>query len=333
MSRCSGQEYLQLVDGSANPTPLQVHALNVLSHTFPLLSIPSNTLPPYPMSTPSLPFQVPPNLLNAHFQQLGLPQLRVQQDRGGANPEIRIIPLRALLTPMLALAFRLSFLMLFFSPFQKPVISILLGLYLILDAALTIYNVILREPEENEGRDRAAREGANADGAAGAGNGDREVAQQDRPRRPGAGRAGTRDSPFHWLREQSDPLVDYLAKINLRNEAAALDARGAPAAKPTIGHRVKSFFVLMALTLYPEIWNRRRTALRQREGRIKTEANARVAPSASSAQGEGEEGEQADVRAAAREVARTQMVATHSRRPEWVKEYVERVVEGDWVDE
>lgn len=284
---------------------------------------------------------MPPGILNAHLQQLGLPQLHVQPEHAAMPeirmvPEIRIIPLRALLTPMLALAFRLSFLMLFFSPFQKPVISILLGLYLILDAALTIYNVILRDPEENEGRDRAARDGANADGAGGAagfGNGDRQVAQQDRLRRGGAGRAGTRDSPFHWLREQSDPIVDYLAKINLRSEAAALDSRGTPATKPTIGHRVRSFFVLMALTLYPEIWNRRRTALRQREGRIKTEANARVAPPASSPQSEGGEGGEEDVRAAARERARVEIVAAHDRRPGWVKEYVERVVEGDWVDE
>lgn len=91
--------------------------------------------------------------------------------------------------------------------------------------------------------------------------------------------------------------------------------------------------MLMALTLYPEIWNRRRTALRQREGRIKTEANARVAPPASSPQSEGGEGGEEDVRAAARERARVEIVAAHDRRPGWVKEYVERVVEGDWVDE
>ena len=79
---------------------------------------------------------------------------------------------------------------------------------------------------------------------------------------------------------------------------------------------------LFLVSLHPAVWDRRRTALRRREGRLRTEGNVREsAPPA-----EGEE----DV---ARTQAREQAVTRYERRPEWVRRYVDRVQETEWADD
>jgi hypothetical protein len=106
-------------------------------------------------------------------------------------------------------------------------------------------------------------------------------------------------------------MMDTLANVNLREELGALDARPEATAAPTIGHRIKTFVELLVLTAHPAVWDRRRAALRQREGRVRTEMNAREA--SQPVEGDG------DVQAnEARARARADLNAMHSRRPVWV---------------
>jgi hypothetical protein len=78
--------------------------------------------------------------------------------------------------------------------------------------------------------------------------------------------------------------------------------------------------------------------LRQREGRIRTEANARErepeAPSAD-VNGDGENATTEAERIERERVARVraELVAQHARRPRWVQAYVDRVRAGEWVDD
>ena len=78
--------------------------------------------------------------------------------------------------------------------------------------------------------------------------------------------------------------------------------------------------------------------LRQREGRVRTEANARERePEASSTEvNVGEDSATIEAERTEREsVARTraELVAQHVRRPRWVQAYVDRVRRGEWVDD
>jgi len=117
--------------------------------------------------------------------------------------------------------------------------------------------------------------------------------------------------------------MDTLASINLREETGALDSRPDAMAAPSVGYRIKAFVQLLVLTAHPAIWDRRRAALRQREGRVRTEMNALEVPAQTEGNGDGRSGE---VRARAQ--------AEHSRRAVWVGEYMERVRGGgDWMDD
>jgi hypothetical protein len=117
--------------------------------------------------------------------------------------------------------------------------------------------------------------------------------------------------------------MDTLASVNLREETSALDSRPDAMAAPTVGYRIKSFIQLLVLTAHPAIWDRRRAALRQREGRVRTEMNALGVAVQTEGNDDGRSGE---VRARAR--------AEHSRRAAWVAEYMERVRGGgDWMDD
>ena len=115
-----------------------------------------------------------------------------------------------------------------------------------------------------------------------------------------------------------------LSNLNLRREDSIIDT-GANVPPPSLSHKVKTFVVLILLTLYPAVWDHRRAALRRREGRLRTEQNAREA--ARSAGPEGEQGREAEAERV-RALERLQ-----NRRPAWVKEYVERVLTTDWADE
>jgi hypothetical protein len=300
----SGEEYLRLVDPSRMPTPLQAHAIRVLGHTFalfamPLPSAPTYSIPPPPQANTPLPVHV-----NAHLQQIGLPPLRVRQENA-MIAELRAVPMRALAGPLFMLTLRTLFLLYFFSPFQKPVFGIIVTAWLLYETWNTIRNAIPRLHMRGP--------------------------HVDAPIRPpeAAPNAPLRAAPVPPVRmplqrhRPSETLMDTLASVNLREETGALDSRPDAVAAPTVGYRVKSFIQLLVLTAHPAIWDRRRAALRQREGRVRTEMNALGV----SAQTEGnDDGRSDEVRARAR--------AEHSRRAAWVAGYMERVRGGgDWMDD
>ncbi len=80
------------------------------------------------------------------------------------------------------------------------------------------------------------------------------------------------------------------------------------------------FTLLFLSTLHPAIWDRRRNALRKREGRLRTEANVRQAPV--------DENTSQD-----RIQARDEVTARHERREAWVQQYVERVLTTEYLDD
>ncbi len=218
--------------------------------------------------------------------------------------ELRAVPMRALAGPLFMLTLRTLFLLYFFSPFQKPVFGIIVTAWLLYETWNTIRNAMprlhARVPHIDEAPMRPPE-------AAVAPNVQHRAAPPVPPHR----------TPMLRHRPASETLMDTLASVNLREETSALDSRPDAMAAPTVGYRIKTFVELLVLTAHPAIWNRRRAALRQREGRVRTEMNALER----SAQGEGNgDGGLNEVR--------------HGRRAGWVGEYMERVREGgDWMDD
>ncbi|EJF62839.1 hypothetical protein DICSQDRAFT_135104 [Dichomitus squalens LYAD-421 SS1] len=341
-----GLPYLRLTDPNATPTPAQLHALRVLSHTFSILSMANDPMLYVPASAhyPS-PYATATNV-NQHLHHLGFPQLRLAHAQG-ANPnphdannplaapgapgaEIRAIPVRALVIPLVMLAFRTLLLLYFFSPSKRPLFGVLLSVWILYEAWNAMRLVL------NDGNDRAGRGAANP-GAAGAGQ----------PAAPAGGAVPNGDAPANnaaGTRSTSGAILDWLSTLNLATEDAILDA-DAPVPEPGPVQKAKMFFALFFVTLWPSAWDRRRNALRRREGRIRTEANAREAaihesePAVNTSAG-GQDGEQQqqqqeqqrreeEVRARQRE----RLVARHERKPAWLKEYVQRVQYTEWVDD
>lgn len=134
---------------------------------------------------------------------------------------------------------------------------------------------------------------------------------QDAPRAPGTEAA-----------HQAAAMFDTLANMNIPLEEQAIS--GTATEEPSFGQKAMVFLGLLATTVHPAVWNRRRAVLRQREGRIRTEAVAREAPA--------ETGEDTPVNDA-RAQRRAELAAQHARRPRWVQAYMRRVVDGDWVDD
>ncbi|KAH9045165.1 hypothetical protein EDB85DRAFT_2165684 [Lactarius pseudohatsudake] len=299
-----GQDYLKLVDPSKTPTPLQAHALRVLEHTFALLAMPVPGASANPMSSPAsqghshLPVHV-----GAHLRQIGLAPLRVRQENA-VIAELRAVPMRALAAPLFMLTLRTLFLLYFFSPFQKPVFGIITW--------NTIRNAIPRlhaRDHHHHVADEDARILGNARVRLA------EAVHQQGPDAALRAQAPPVRAQAPRPRPPSTTMMDTLANINLREELGALDGRPEAVAAPTIGHRIKTFVELLMLTAHPAVWDRRRAALRQREGRVRTEMNVREASQA---------------RTHAQEQA---LSAIHTRRPAWVVEYMDRVRGGDWVDD
>lgn len=325
---------MQLRTPEATPNILQVHALKVLTHTFPLLSLPiphSSTAIPVAPANLTIPREV-----NQLLQQLGLPPLRIpNQNRG--NMFLRDIPLRPLVTPFLMLIIRIVLLVYFVSPARKPVFGLVVGAWILYEAWGPIRAVILGgadrhvvhgaapRPQED---DPAARPGLGQNGAP-------QPRAQGQGMVPPAPERATRDG------NQAGALFDNLANINIPVETATLAAPegSRPAEEPGIMHKVSTFVSLLVLTLHPAIWNRRRVLLRQREGRIRTEADIREReperPGADTA-GDGENANIEEEGRTERERvarARAELIAQHTRRPRWVQGYVDRVRKGEWSDD
>ncbi|GJE84473.1 hypothetical protein PsYK624_005490 [Phanerochaete sordida] len=310
------QPFLRLVTPNATPTPIQQHALKVLSHTFPLLSITTPDPSTYQAPLHGMPYGTTPTTnLNQYLQQVGIPPLRLApnqpnnpNDPNNAVPEIRAIPLRALLMPLVMLSFRTFLLMYFFSPSKRPFFGIILSLWILYETWGVVRGVL--------GNDRPAGQAAGQPRADAAAPNQGANAPRGQAAAPAAGAAPS-ERHGHF-----DFLLNYMANMSLSSEDAVLDAN-APAPPPSVLRRTKAFVSLMLTTLHPAVWDRRRNVLRRREGRLRTEANVRESVPA---EGSAEED-------ASRAQARAQVLARHERRPQWVQRYVERVQVTEWADD
>ena len=286
----------------------------------------------------------PPTNVNQRLQQLGLPPLRVAHNQGpngnpvdgnplgpqaAAAPEIRAIPLRALIVPLMMLAFRTLLLLYFFSPSKRPLFGIILSFWILYEAWNALHLVL------HDGNDRGANGAADA-GAPAGGPGQRGPAGPAGAAGPGPNVPGLRPPAG---RANVSAVLDRLAAVNLSAEDALLEADAPAPSAPGVVQKARMFATLFLMTLYPAAWDRRRNALRRREGRIRTEANMRDAAMDERRAQEGQEGgegqqqQQQSEEDAARARARLHMVERHERRPGWLKGYVERVQYTEWVDD
>lgn len=364
MSSCtnythSGKTYLSLQTPRGTPSPLQLHALNILTYTFSILSLPPSPPTPTPTSVPNT-SSVPPHV-NDLLRDLGLPPLRavpnanvdatVQRDIAGApavpeNAEgnvLREIPMRALLAPLLMVVFRMVLLLYFFSPTRQPLLGLCLVAWIIYEMWTHVRIVILRPLDRAAGN--GVGPGVNGAQAAGAPDaapaapvarendhaGDRNTLQPgDRaPNTEPARDAQQVQGPP--IPRQSNGIVDSLALANVHQENKLLWPLQQPATtpeSPTFLLKATSFLSLLVVTLHPEVYNRRRAALRIRESRLRTEMNAIERDE------EARDSEQMSSEEEQRKIAfRQQLRTQHTQRATWLKRYVERVRQDDWVEE
>ncbi|OCH90729.1 hypothetical protein OBBRIDRAFT_887520 [Obba rivulosa] len=333
-----GSHYLGLATPNATPNPVQAHALKVLSYTLPIISI---TVDPYNYPPMPVSYPVPINTQNnQQLQQLGFQRFRFGPGGQGPNPnfnphdpnnpnadplggvEIRAIPVRALIAPLLMLVLRTLLMMYLFSPSKRPLFSLMLSAYIIYEAWGAFRAVM------GDDRDRAQPAPVPAGAAANAAQPNANAQQGQpgaRPARPGPG--GAAQGPAG--RSHLDILLHRMSDMNLASEDALVDSP-VQAPQPSLLHKAKTFVGLLLLTLYPALWDHRRAALRRREGRLRTEANALEVAEAPRAEGGGEANAQADE---GRARALAEIVARRERRPVWVRQYVQRVQTMEWMDD
>ncbi|EIW82437.1 hypothetical protein CONPUDRAFT_81913 [Coniophora puteana RWD-64-598 SS2] len=338
------RSYLRLRNPNAQPTLRQIHALKVLTYTFFLC-----TLPPPPTAS----FTVPPALesvpaphVNELLAQMGFPPLRV----GGPNvngaalhghlPDadgqgiMADIPVRALLAPLFMVLLRTVLLLYFFSPTSKPIFGVLIAAWIFYEVYTHVRIVVLRPLEDaaNQRQQRAAGNEQANQGRGGPGLGMDNGAQPQ----PGNGQVtpgvNVRNDTQRPESQRSPPppipestgILDTLAFTRIASENTLLFAPpGHPPQPPTWTEKATTFASLFVTSLHPGVWNRRRRVLREREGRIRMEMNT------IEREEQQEEGGEADWRAQ----ARNSILAAHSRRPAWVKDYVVRARAGEWVEE
>ena len=238
--------------------------------------------------------------------------MRLAPGQPNANPndpnnvvvaEIRV-PLRALLMPLIMLTFRTFLLLYFFSPSKRPFFGVVLSLWILWETWGALRRVF------GGNRPPAALGQARGDAAAAAGAVD-----------PAANPQAQAATPPGENHGQFDFLINFFANMGMASDDAILD-NAVPAREPSPLTKAKQFVSLMLTTLHPAVWDRRRTALRRREGRLRTEANLRE--SQPPADGEEDTG---------RAQARTQAVMKHERRQPWVKQYIERVETTEWAED
>lgn len=242
------------------------------------------------------------------LQQLGLPQLRIVHHHNQANgifPELREIPLRPLLGPLLMLLFRTLLLLYFVAPARKPIFGILVIAWMLYEIWRPIRDGLVqglrRGVPNNLGRqDVPAPQGA------------QNAPEVQRPPQDVVGAiVGDRVD-----NQAAAVVLDTLANVNISNEEEILnDSPGAVTREPGVGHKLITFLGLFLTTMHPAVWNQRRAALRRREGRIRAEQS--VLNSSDEDQNEN----------------RARLRVQHGLRPRWIRDYMERVVAGDWVDD
>lgn len=304
----SGKPYLRLLTPDASPTAAQHHALKVLTHTFVLLSggpiatfDSSNNNQPQSQYVPQMP------------QVFGLNNnANNNRQQAGVQARVRPIPVRALLTPLILLCLRTMFLLYFFSPTRKPLFGVLLGAWVIYEAWGAIRGAFGNVNEPGDAREM------NREQAHPRPQNDDLQERLNRLRRD-LGMPANRNAPA------SEIVMNRLAEINLNRELRYIgSAEGVPGSEePSFLERTRMFITLFFLTLHPAIWNRRRAALRAREGRLRTEAHARRAR-----ENENEEQVPEAIRA-----ARAQLIGVLDARPRWVRNYVERIQREEFPED
>ncbi|TFY80814.1 hypothetical protein EWM64_g3194 [Hericium alpestre] len=292
-----GRDYLKIVTPEATPTPLQVHALKVLTYTFPLLSIPASPQMPYPYPaslggaadyTAPFPPLNPNNPadINARLQQLGLPPLRAAQPAA----EVRVVNVRALIAPILLLLLRTLFLVYFISPFQTPLFGLLVGAWLLYETWKAMRNAIGPPGPRN----RAARDAAGGNNNANAPN---APAANGQPAQNGNANANDNANGNHPAQPQPEPerrqlatgsgipahgqwdtVLETAARFNTLEEHAALEGHEFPPTDRfyTPAWKLVSFFMLLMATMHPAFWDRRRAILKRREGHVKCRGDIAV---------------------------------------------------------
>lgn len=292
----------------------------MLSCTFallPLIPPDPSFFQPVPQYNPQHPAVAATNL-NQHLQQLGLPPLRaIQGPNANQNPgepnlpgvEIRAVPLRALLMPLMMLTFRTFLLVYFFSPSKRPVFGLVISAWIFWEAWGALRNVIGGErPVAAAAAAEAAEQPRPAGGAAG---NDPERVIHRRARNGGAD-ADRANRTF------MQRIINELASANLSREERILN--GAAASEPGLVTKTLDFIILFFSTLHPAVWDRRRTALRKREGMLRMEAIVRDTPE--------------DPNATPSIIAtRRQTIERHNRRAPFARRYVERVLTTEWADD
>ncbi|KAI6152046.1 hypothetical protein BKA82DRAFT_4106466 [Pisolithus tinctorius] len=346
-----GKPYLCLREPRGTPNNSQLHALKVLTYTFSILSLPAAALP-LPTPTISNTQPLPPEI-NELLQHLRLPTLRTVPNvnvdvtaqtgpvptgpavaaRAEANL-MREVPLRALLAPLLMVVLRTVLLLYFFSPTRKPLLGLCIIAWIIYEMWTHIRIVILQPLNRGDGNAAPVDQArpAPAPPPPPALNGQDNGHVPPGSRAPEASHAqpdGERSAQGPPVLSQPNGLLGSLALMDIHSENKLLwptqPARVAD--PPTLTQKAIMFLSLGVATLHPEVYNRRRVALRQREGRLRTEMNAMERPSVSTGTMESSEDR------LRRQQYCEQLQTQHSRRPSWVKDYVIRVRAGDWLDE
>ncbi|KAG6332986.1 hypothetical protein ID866_6102 [Astraeus odoratus] len=342
----SGKPYLSLRETGGTPNDLQLRAIKVLTYTFSILSLPPAPLP-VPTPTVQETRTVPPEV-NDLLQHLGLPPLRaipnanvhaIVQPGHGPGPAdaeppevnlIREIPIRALLAPLLMVVLRTVLLLYFFAPTRKPILGLCIAAWIVYEMWTHVRIVVLQPLNRRDGEPVAGNGPArppHPPNPAPHPHGNEQVTPD--PLAPNADDTQSSDEQFaqgpHL--NQSNGIVDTLALMNIYSENQLLwpmqHARITD--RPTFSQRALVFLSLLISTLHPEVHNRRRTALSQREGRLRMDMNAMEHPEET----ENAEPSREELR---RQRYRERLGAQHARRAPWVQEYIRRVRGGDWID-
>lgn len=294
------------------PTAIQMQAIRVLSYTFPLLCVYAPSHPQH--SNPLQVNPIPPRPL----APIGLPF------RGAFQ-----LPIRPLVVPLIFLTIRTTLLLYFFQPARKPLFGLMVLLWVTWEVAGAVRGAL----GGNNGRANVRQNNnrvdnpGNANVPAGAVGGDGVAAEA----RPGTNTATQPAAPT-----SQEAILNHLAQLNLSNEARFVEPNTTPnpsTPPPSLAHKIKMFCALCLLTLHPAIWDRRRSALRGREGRVREDARTREARALQRERGriEREENRQGGVETES--PPETVEIPPPAPRPFWVAEYVQRVRSGDWVDE
>ncbi|EJD53803.1 hypothetical protein AURDEDRAFT_110551 [Auricularia subglabra TFB-10046 SS5] len=310
--------YLILQTPDATPTAAQRHALRVLEATLPLLN-----------QTPLIQAQFLQQVhqtLQTHALVTAraavhhnLPRAGVRiGPLGGAIQPLAQIQFRVLVAPLLMLAFRASLLLYIFSPSRRPLFAILIAGWVAWEV-FAAFRAAMGPPPGAAAR--AAAAAAAARPAAGAAVNNGPGGAPGGPAQPQANGVapGTPDATLLGLNRDQD-MIARLANIDLAAEAAILAPGAGPTPPPPLSLRVKSFFTLLVLSMHPAWWNRRRRALRNREGQLRT-LYRQVDPNEQPPTEQTPGGEQ------------QQREPPPQPPAGWAASYVERVRNTEWVDE